>query len=178
MNEATCPERTTYPALIHQTDRKSAAHLRSSFALRNFSSKWATSSQRAAFSCGHSHSLLCLHDVETTAMSSSRKKSWLTNIMARAVLRSRRYLSRYFSLWFLRWPLFTLVLCSEELLVGGGKACAELPEPEPEMACCEGPRKDWAAKACRVCFRSSPVWEETERDGEKDDALIHRSARC
>lgn len=61
--------------------------------------------------------------------------------------------------------------------MGGGKACAELPEPEPEMACCEGPRKDWAAKACRACFRSSPVWEETERDGEKDDALIPRSAR-
>ena len=38
-----------------------SAHLRSSFALRNFSSKWATSSQRAAFSCGHQSLITILY---------------------------------------------------------------------------------------------------------------------
>lgn len=76
----------------------------------------------------------------------------LTKIMARAVLRSLRYFSRYFSFWFFLWPRFILVLGSEEL-VGEGKAWAELPDPELEL------RKDWAAKACRACWRSSLVWD-------------------
>lgn len=82
--------------------------------------------------------------------------------MARAALRSLRYLSRYFSFWFFRGPLLILVLWSEEL-VGDGKAGAEAPEPELEAVfCCGEPRKDWAVKACRACCRSSSVCEETE----------------
>lgn len=93
--------------------------------------------------------------------------------MARAVLRSLRYLSRYFSFWFFREPLFILVLCSEEL-VGDGKAGAEAPEPELEMVfCCGEPRKDWAVKACRACCRSSSVWEQT--GGERGRDLFIRT---
>lgn len=41
--------------------------------------------------------------------------------MVRAVLRSLRYLSLYFSFWFFRGPRFTLGLGSDDL-VGEGKA--------------------------------------------------------
>lgn len=62
--------------------------------------------------------------------------------MARAALRSLRYLSRYFSFWFFREPLFILALCSEEP-VGDGKGGAEVPEPELLIAfCCGELRKD------------------------------------
>ncbi len=95
-----------------------------------------------------------------TSHSSTRDKSLLTNIMARAVLRSLRYFSRYFSFWFFRGPLFILILWSEEL-VGDGKAGAEAPEPELEMVfCCGELRNDWAVKACRACCRSSSVCQE------------------
>lgn len=83
------------------------------------------------------------------------ENSSLTKTSARAALRSRRYLSRYFSFWVFRGTLFILVLCSEEL-TGEEKTCTEEPEPELE-ACCAAPRKDWAAKACRACWRSSSV---------------------
>lgn len=151
------------------TSLNTSTDLRSSFALRNFSSKCATSSQRAAFSCGYQEITLItlyyiiphsMHDVQGNHSRFSRINSLLTNIMARAVLRSLRYLSRYFSFWFFRGPLFILVLCSEEL-AGDGKACAEGPVPELGMVCGEEPRKDWAVKACRACCRSSPLWEKT-----------------
>lgn len=87
----------------------------------------------------------------------------LTNIMARAALRSLRYLSLYFSFWFFRGPLFILVLWSEEL-VGDGKAGPEAPEPQLEMFCCGEVRKDWAVKAWRACCRSSSVCEWNEKD--------------
>lgn len=84
--------------------------------------------------------------------------------MARAALRSRRYLSLYFSFWFFRGPLFILALWSEEL-VGDGKAGAEAPEPQLDMVfCCGELRKDWEVKACRACCRSSSVCERKERD--------------
>lgn len=51
----------------------------------------------------------------------TKKENRLTKIMARAVLRSRRYFRRYFSLWFFRGPRFALGLGSDELL-GEGKA--------------------------------------------------------
>lgn len=90
--------------------------------------------------------------------------SSLTNIMARAALRSLRYLSLYFSFWFLRGPLFILALCSEEV-VGDGKAGADAPEPELDMVfCCGEPRKAWAVKACRACCRSSSVCDRAEDD--------------
>lgn len=90
---------------------------------------------------------------------SSRINSLLTNITARAALRSLRYFSRYFSFWVFRAILFILVLCSEELM-GEEKTWTEEPEPELDAVCCV--RKDWDAKACRACCRSSLVWEETE----------------
>lgn len=94
--------------------------------------------------------------------------SLLTNIMARAVLRSLRYLSLYFSFWFFRGPLFMLVLRSEEL-AGDGKAGPEAPEPELEMVfCCGDPRKDWAVKACRACCLSSSVCEGTKAQRNTD----------
>ena len=75
----------------------------------------------------------------------------LTNIIARAALRSRRYLSLYFSFWFLRWTFLTLGLCSEEL-VGEGKAVMEAAEPELDMVVWGGePRKDWVGNAARDC---------------------------
>lgn len=92
---------------------------------------------------------------------SSPIKRRLTNTKARAALRSLRYLSRYFSFWVFRGTLFILVLCSEELR-GEEKTCAEEAEPELEAVCCPAPRKDWAAKACRACCRSSSVWGQTE----------------
>lgn len=96
--------------------------------------------------------------------------------MARAAFRSLRYLSRYFSFWFFRGPLFIFPLCSKEL-VGEGKAGAEAPEPELEMAfCCGEPRKDWAVKACRACCRSSSVCERTD-GGEKDRDVFLCSLR-
>lgn len=88
--------------------------------------------------------------------------------MARAALRSLRYLSRYFSFWFLRAPLFVLGFCSEEL-VGDGKVGAETPDPELEMEFCGAePRIDWAVKACRACCRSSSVWGNREGEKAKD----------
>lgn len=152
-----CHDKNT---IIFWPSKMTFTHLRSSFARRNFSSKWAISSHRAAFSCQRTDAY---YKFSSHHVCMARRKSFrdifilnenkLTKIMARAVLRSLRYLSRYFSFWFFRRPRFTFGLGSDEP-VGEGKAWAELPDPELE------PRKDWAAKACSACWRSSVVWEK------------------
>lgn len=86
--------------------------------------------------------------------------------MVRAAFRSLRYLSRYFSFWFFRDPLFTLALGSEEE-VEDGKTVADEPEPEPPVFCCGELRKDWAVKACSACCRSSSVYRETKTEEEE-----------
>lgn len=76
--------------------------------------------------------------------------------MARAALRSRTYLRRYFSLWFLRGPLRPLARGSEEL-VGDGKAGSEAAEPELEAVVWGGePRNDGPMKGC---WCSPSPWE-------------------
>lgn len=59
-----------------------------------------------------------------------------------------------------------MLLCSEELM-GEEKTCAEEPETELEAVCCV--RKDWDAKACRACCRSSLVW------GKKTEVALKKS---